>query len=75
MPEELFLSTQAILTGSAVVFTGGVGYSYHPEPLPFASRHTHQLRPLLQHLVELVETAGLSDLQDTEDSATDNMGE
>ena len=46
-----------------MVFTGSVGYTYHPEPHPLGISHTNQLQPLLEHLVQLVESSGLEGLQ------------
>ncbi len=54
--------------GTAVVLSGSVGYSYKPETLPLGPGHTHQLRPLLEHLVELIESSDAYELEPTGDS-------
>lgn len=48
-----------------MALSSSVGYSYKPETLPIGPGHTHQLQPLLEHLIELVESSGVDGLRDS----------
>ncbi len=51
--------------GTALALSGSIGYSYKPDILPLGPGHTLQLHPLLEHLIELVESSGVGGLHDT----------
>lgn len=58
----LFLHIQAVMLGNQTVSSLGLGYNCQSGSL--STGPYHQLRPLLEHLIKLLESAGTDVLQD-----------